>query len=77
LTTRDLDRHRAAIGPDSGSTTASTMPLGRYWMLRANANEPVRTSKGGTSWVTSITVTCGAMSRMTAFTTPTNSSTTP
>ena len=46
-------------------------------MQRANASEPARTSNGGISCVRSITVTCGAMSRMTALTTPTNSSVVP
>jgi len=60
--------------PTPGSTTASTTPDGTYEMQRASASEPARTSKGGTSWVRSITRACGAMSAMTPFTMPTNSS---
>ena len=63
--------------PTPGSTTASTTPEGRYWMARTRASEPARTSWGRTSWVRSMTVTWRARSRMTAFTTPTNSSAVP
>ena len=43
-------------------------------MQRASASDPARTSNGAISWVRSTTPTCGAMSRMTDLTTPTNSS---
>ncbi len=46
-------------------------------MLRARARAPARMSWAGMEWVTSPTVTWGAMARMTAFTTPTNSSSSP
>ena len=53
----------SAIGrrddPTPGSTTAMTTPGLRYWTDRARARPPARTSKGATSWVTSITATPG------------------
>ena len=43
----------------------------------ASASAPARTSWGAMSWVRSMTAACGAIERMTDFTTPTNSSTSP
>ena len=48
-----------------------------YWTLRARARLPARTSNGGMAWVRSTTVVWGASSRITDFTTPTNSSSWP
>ena len=63
--------------PTPGSTTASTMPRATYCTARARARAPPRTSKGAMAWVRSITAACGAISRMTECTTPTNSSSWP
>ena len=63
--------------PTPGSTTARTTPGGRYWMARASARAPARTSNGGMPWVTSMIRADGAALRTTALQTPTNSSVRP
>ena len=63
--------------PTPGSTTAKITPFGTYETARANASDPARISNAGMSCVMSITCTCGAMSAITHFTIPTNSSRVP
>ena len=63
--------------PTPGSTIARTTPAGRYWTARDKVSAPARTSKAGTSCVTSTIVSCGAMPSITPLHTPTNSSACP
>jgi hypothetical protein len=55
----------------------STTPGQRYWALRASVSDAPLMSYGRMSCVMSITVTWGAIERITDLTTPTNSSPVP
>ena len=52
--------------PTPGSTTPSTTPSPRCGRARTRALAPAATSKGGTSWVRSMTTAAGASRRSTA-----------
>ena len=71
----DLDRDRLAAAADAGVDDGEHDPGGRYEIApgqRQAAGAHVERSRS--RGVRSIIATCGAMSRMTALTTPTNSS---